>query len=212
MEARVHNAGSDDIYEVERILRKRNHPTKGVLYFVKWLNFPNSANTWEPACNFSQKLIDAYESSLKRKKHNSKPRETPKPETSANIASVSYPLPSSSSSSLASSCSSSTTIISTSTSQVDPKKGRSKKHSDPFRQRLAQLKLHFEQQEQMAGKMGRNQLAIFNPVTDNSKPVVGEVACDRELTKEPIIVTDVTAKDLTVTISECKIPEGFFKT
>lgn len=31
-------------------------------------------------------------------------------------------------------------------------------------------------------------------------------------TLSPILVTDVTSKDLTVTISECEIPEGFFRT
>lgn len=59
----------DKIYIVERILKKRRHPTtKQILYYVKWKNFPNSENTWEPAHHFSQKLIDIYESKHSKKR------------------------------------------------------------------------------------------------------------------------------------------------
>lgn len=59
--------GGDDIYEVEKIIKKRCHPSKGEQYFVKWRNFPASENTWEPSCNFSPTLIDQFERKRKRK-------------------------------------------------------------------------------------------------------------------------------------------------
>lgn len=218
MEAEYPNAATDDVYEVERIIRKRFHPSKGVQYLVKWRSFPNSENTWEPPGNFSQRLIDDYESK-RGKKRNSKPslRETPIP-THPSDASNNHPLPSSSSTSITSSCSSSTTIITTTTSQPNRKRGRPRKDSHLRRQQLAQLHIQQQQQQQQheqptQAKRGTNLgLAVFNPVNVRSKPVVDEVVYELELTKDPIIVTDVTAKDLTVTISECKTPEGFFKT
>lgn len=218
MEAGHTNTATDDVYEVERILRKRSHPSKGVQYLVKWRDYPNSENTWEPPGNFPQKLIDDY-LSKKGKKRNSKPslRETPKP-TSLDSALDDHPLPSSSTTtSITSSCSSSTTIITTTTSQVARKRGRPRKDSNIHRQQLAQLHIQQQQQQQhqrpeLAEREKISGLVVFNPVNAPSKPVGDELVYDLELTKEPIIVTDVTAKDLTVTISECKIPEGFFKT
>lgn len=59
------NVVSENIYEVEKIIKRRYHPKRGMLYYVKWRNFPNSSNTWEPAGNFSQILIDNFESNLK---------------------------------------------------------------------------------------------------------------------------------------------------
>lgn len=52
-------------YEVEKILKKRRHPTKGDMYYVKWKNFPASANTWEPACNFSRALLNIFENNIR---------------------------------------------------------------------------------------------------------------------------------------------------
>lgn len=117
------NLAEDDVFEVERILKKRHHPKRGDLYYVKWKNFPNSKNTWEPAENFAPRLLEEFESSHK----------------------------------------------------------------------------------------SRKQLAVFNPVgSHTSLPVAKEVVYEPELTKGPIVVTDVTAKDSTVTICECNTPEGFF--
>jgi len=59
----------------------------------------------------------------------------------------------------------------------------------------------------------RKQLVLFNPVGSHpDMEVVEEVVYEPELTKDPVVVTDVTSKDLTVTISECRTPEGFFRT
>lgn len=55
-------------YVVEKILDKR---WKGgeTQYFVKWANYPDSDNTWEPAENVdSQYLIDAFEAGCPKKK------------------------------------------------------------------------------------------------------------------------------------------------
>lgn len=57
------------------------------------------------------------------------------------------------------------------------------------------------------------QLIVFNPQgCQANQAVIEEIVYEPELTKEPILVTDVTSQDLTVTISECKTPEGFFRT
>lgn len=75
------------------------------------------------------------------------------------------------------------------------------------------MQLHIQEQQQktIRSSAGDQQLAVFNVVGSHpSLPVVEEVVYEPELTKDPIMVTDVTDKDLTVTISECKNPEGFF--
>lgn len=59
----------------------------------------------------------------------------------------------------------------------------------------------------------KKQLIIFNPVgARHESEVVEEIVYEPELTKEPVLVTDVTLRDLTVTISECQTPDGFFRT
>ena len=39
---------SDDVYEVEKILKKRGRG-RNVQYLVKWLGYPNKFNSWVPA-------------------------------------------------------------------------------------------------------------------------------------------------------------------
>jgi hypothetical protein len=52
----------DDVYDVEAVVdHKLNESTNKYTYKVKWLNFDDSHNTWEPAENFlSQKCIQTY--------------------------------------------------------------------------------------------------------------------------------------------------------
>lgn len=260
METGLAGFSGDDVYEVERILKKRYHSTKGVQYYVKWRHFPSSENTWEPACNFTRNLIDDYESSHKSKKQklsslktsaksrlnggatstsitssssSSTTTTTTTTATTTTIATSSLTAATtttatatttavaassldatttddsmpSSSSSLISSCSSSATLI---TTESKPKRGRPRKNSTLRRQQQVQLQLHIQQQQQQKTLIGKQHLAVFNPVGEHSLDVVKEVVYEPELTKEPIVVTDVTAKDLTVTISECRTPEGFF--
>ena len=38
----------DDVYEVEKILKKRGRG-RNVQYLVKWLGYPNKFNSWVPA-------------------------------------------------------------------------------------------------------------------------------------------------------------------
>jgi len=48
---------ADELYEVERIIDYRINLTPGAQrfeYFVHWLNYPDSDNSWEPANNFSE--------------------------------------------------------------------------------------------------------------------------------------------------------------
>jgi len=233
METEFLSTTGDDIYEVEKIIKKRHHPSKGIQYFVKWRHFPTSDNTWEPARNFSQKLIDDYESSHRNKKHKPSPSKVntksfPRRTATTTTATAQLETPPtsssdhlmpSSSSSLTSSCSSSATIVSSSsgssTNSESPQrfvKSRAPKFSSRRRQQQA-LRLHVQQQkQQQSSSINGQQLAVFNPVDGHSSPVAEEVVYEPKLTNEPIIVTDVTAKDLTVTISECKTPDGFFST
>ncbi|XP_028755652.1 chromo domain protein LHP1 [Neltuma alba] len=65
----------DDFYEVETIRRKRIR--KGQLqYLVKWRDWPETANTWEPLENLKSvpDVIDAFEKSLKSGKHRKRKR------------------------------------------------------------------------------------------------------------------------------------------
>lgn len=175
-------SSGDNIYEVERILKKRRHPSKGVEYFVKWKHFPNSANTWEPACNFPEKLIKDYElsHSKKKKKVTSQSSESSSKTTSTGVVATTSSLERDDIEEV---------------SKVQPRKNS---------------KQHRQQQFQLQQNIQKQQLAVFNPVGTHSLPIVEEVVYEPELTKEPIIVTDVTAKDVTVTISECKTPGNFF--
>lgn len=96
-------------------------------------------------------------------------------------------------------------------------KGYSKKNStwEP-RDNIIDAKLleAFEEKEatfEPHAKRRKQQLNVFNPISEHKDlPVVEEVIYEPQLTKESIVVTDVTDKDLTVTISECITPEGFF--
>lgn len=59
---------SDGLYDVETILDKRESQDGLIEYYVKWKNYPNSSNTWEPIDNiFSEKLIREFESKRSKK-------------------------------------------------------------------------------------------------------------------------------------------------
>lgn len=66
---------------------------------------------------------------------------------------------------------------------------------------------------QSSNKTNRVQLIALDPQCSQEEQhaVLEDIAFEPELTKEPILVTDVTTEDYTVTISECKTPEGFFR-
>ena len=52
-----------DHYEVEAVLQSKLTPNKrGIRYLVKWMGYPNSENTWEPADNLtnSAELVQAF--------------------------------------------------------------------------------------------------------------------------------------------------------
>jgi len=62
------SSDGEEEYEVEKIVDKRMAKGKPE-YYVKWKNWPDSDNTWEPIANLesSQDLIDEYEEKLKKK-------------------------------------------------------------------------------------------------------------------------------------------------
>ena len=49
-----------DIYEVERIIPKRNQGSN-VEYFIQWKNYSSTENTWEPPEHLPEDLIAAFE-------------------------------------------------------------------------------------------------------------------------------------------------------
>ncbi|KAI4356177.1 hypothetical protein L6164_000221 [Bauhinia variegata] len=62
-------------YVVEAIRSKRTRKGK-TQYLIKWLNWPETTNTWEPLENLSEvsDMIDAFEESLKSKKRRTRKR------------------------------------------------------------------------------------------------------------------------------------------
>lgn len=58
---------SEDLFDVETILDKRERD--GLIeYYVKWKNYPNSSNTWEPVDNiYSERLLREFESKRAKK-------------------------------------------------------------------------------------------------------------------------------------------------
>jgi hypothetical protein len=58
-----------DLYVVEKIRDKRVKGGK-VEYLVKWENYPETQNTWEPLTNLETVifLVEEYEEKLKKKK------------------------------------------------------------------------------------------------------------------------------------------------
>ena len=52
----------DDVYVAEKILDKRVLPDGTVLYYVKWRNYPETDNTWEPVINLDcDELLSEFE-------------------------------------------------------------------------------------------------------------------------------------------------------
>ena len=183
------------VYIAEMIMKERK--LNGITqYYVKWKGYSHRENTWEPVENILDRglLIDFEQRKSK-----------------------------SSSSSASSSTSSSATLSSSGTSSDESqpvKRGRGRpRKADIYRKRRQEqvrLQRHIEEKQQQKTQLGhidKKQLVVFNPVgTAESLPTIEEIVYEPDLTKEPIFVTDVTAQDLTVTISECETPEGFFRT
>ena len=44
---------TDEIFEVEKVLRGRYRPDGSIQYLIKWKDFPHSQNTWEPVSNLN---------------------------------------------------------------------------------------------------------------------------------------------------------------
>merc|ERR1712034_251275 len=67
--------GSDEEYEVEKILDKRAEKGGYTEYLVKWKNYEDpEENTWEPVDNLgdAEKAIKAFEKDLEAKNHKRK--------------------------------------------------------------------------------------------------------------------------------------------
>lgn len=58
----------DDVYNVEKILQSRTNRKGKKEYLIKWLNYPNEDNTWEPQENITDicpSLIKEFEDGFK---------------------------------------------------------------------------------------------------------------------------------------------------
>ena len=60
----------DDIYIVEKILKKKRNERGEVRYLVKWDGYDSSENTWEPPVNFSgcPQVLENFEKKRLRRK------------------------------------------------------------------------------------------------------------------------------------------------
>ncbi|CAJ1948688.1 unnamed protein product [Sphenostylis stenocarpa] len=66
---------AENFYEVEAIRRKRVRKGQ-VQYFIKWIGWPETANTWEPPENLVSvpDVVEAFEESLRSGKHRKRKR------------------------------------------------------------------------------------------------------------------------------------------
>ena len=57
----------DEMYTVEKVLDKRPDPEHGEVFLVKWKDYSDEENSWEPRENFisSGHLIDEFEEDRK---------------------------------------------------------------------------------------------------------------------------------------------------
>ena len=66
-------SSEEDVYEIEAIVNDRMHSGKKQ-YFIKWVGYPESDNTWEDASNiYSDELKKEYEKGKNKKAPAQKP-------------------------------------------------------------------------------------------------------------------------------------------
>lgn len=74
----------EEVYHVEKILKKRIRDDGTVLYFLKWYDYPDEENTWEPLENLNcplliQKFEEEYEAKNKNGSTSSESQQTGTP-------------------------------------------------------------------------------------------------------------------------------------
>ena len=56
----VETVAADGCYVVERLLAKRRHHSE-VQYLVRWAGFTEASDTWEPAANIGEKMVESFD-------------------------------------------------------------------------------------------------------------------------------------------------------
>ena len=75
-----------EVFIVEKIVDRRHGPSGRVEYYLKWKNYPDSENTWEPEDNLDcPDLIEEFE----RKRRQSQDGETLPPKKKPKVLSSS---------------------------------------------------------------------------------------------------------------------------
>lgn len=229
-----------NVYTAERILAKRKH--HGVTqYHIKWKGYSLKDSTWEPAENIlDPTLLINFEQSNKNKK-SSATTTTNNNTTSSSSTILNSSGSSSNASSVTNESRVKPTLTVGKAPSQGRARARRRRSYLEQRQEQLQLQRHIELQQQQKTHSGipsstfasatlatsitttspatftkngdkQPQLLILNPQSSQAERTIVEEIYEPELTKEPILVTDVTSKDLTVTISECRTPDGFFRT
>nr|CAG4710178.1 unnamed protein product [Naegleria fowleri] len=71
-ESEIEEDLSDNIYEIEKILKKRIRNSKPE-YYVKWVGYPSSENSWVKKCDiFDEECIKEFEKSFESQSHHTK--------------------------------------------------------------------------------------------------------------------------------------------
>lgn len=200
---------ADGVFHVEKILKKRVHPKQGVQYFVKWRDFPDSENTWEPAKSFLlPNLIRQFEEECQHKNKRQKTSHV-KRVSAHNRQVVAKPRDINSN------------APNNSSSRTKPSTAQTVANGCSAIERLSQI----SSTPQQITKINSNALPIkgqtkntsqkkySNNNSEEEKDILQDGDFDEPLenVNTVITVTDLTWRHQTVTICESDNPVGFFK-
>jgi len=212
------SAVGDRVFAAERLLKKRKRKGK-TEFLVKWKGWSQKHNTWEPEENILDvRLIEVYEKSqnesnkhppIKKKPEIKSPivEETATTNTSTNITTPTPPPPSSPPIPLS-------THATTTTTPTTP--------TAPITPILSTTATSLSSSSSSSSSSPSLSTTTTTTTTASRK----ELGTDKKLIRsysppefwkkqnklvDHILITDVTANDMTITVRECKTHQGFFK-